>query len=272
MKRLLFLSAHVVLVALIVIQLWRIAELLVQDSAHDLVSRISQQHISILQSGSKRDIEALVSASVFGLEQQAGQVSATVKPESAPASARSYRIASLAYSSQPASASVVLEIRPGDMELFKVGDEVEPGVHLDTIYSNGILIQSSSRAERIDYVRVRQPALIRVRADREGGGSNDRRIVEWSWLDQWERLGAEEVLSRLGLRKHGTQFIVESQSILLSVWGLSSGDRVLSLNGVPLNDSDNIKTVLDPIRLGGVVHMLVENDRRRSLVRWSRSM
>lgn len=272
MKKSLFILAHIILSLLIAIQVWRIADLLLFTGTEEAAIPEIQRNVAVPESAPKRDIETLVSIHLFGQEQITKQELPKVRAESAPVSTKSYRIASLAYSDQAPNASVVLEVRPGDMEFYKISDEIESGVLLDSIFSNGILLNNAGRAERVEYVRVRQPALVRVKNSKTTGAVDRNEPADWSWIQNWESMETIEVLKKLDLHKQGNLFVIGSMSPLLSNWNFAGGDRVLAINGAPLRDDGTVRSVLAPLRVTGVVHVLIENDRRRNLVRWERQM
>lgn len=216
----------------------------------------------------KIDVEKLAEAHLFG-----DVLIATPKPqiriEQAPPSTRSYRIASIAYQTAGGPSSVVLEVNPGDMAFLRPGDAIEPNVILKDISADAILLETSGRAERIEYVRVRQPVLIKVtktaRADRSTKQADD-----WEWTARWDQLSADEIVLKLGLALVDGRYVVTGESPLLSSWNVAASDRLLAVNGKPLVVGKEIKGQLQPLSQRGTVHLLLENDRRRNLVRWVR--
>lgn len=270
-KKFLFISAHVILLASIAYQLWRFAELIfVPTSGQNKKEPPATVIVSELRS--RPNIESLVSVHLFGEEAAPAPVKSRPTLEAAAPSTKAYRIASLAYSDLQSEASVVLEVRPGDMEFHKPGGMIESGVVLETVFPRGIVIDVGGRPERIEYVGVRQPVLIKVKAGDRAKGNDESEEADWSWLDRWDSLDAKDVVNKLGLRREGEHYVIAAESPLLVNWNLAAGDRLLSINGKPLMASDSHKSVFSPFRGVAVVHILVENSRRRNHVRWERQM
>ena len=221
--------------------------------------------------GSPRvDVGKLADAHLFGEQRVEQQNQPQVTVEQAPPSTRAYRIASLAHDAEGKSSSVVLEVTPGDMAFFKPGDNVEAGVLLKDVGANAILLETNGRPERIEYIGVRQPVLIRV--TNASKGSDGNQIVDWSWALHWNRLQVKDVLEKLGLALVNGQFVVTGESPLLANWNIAASDHLLSVNGKPLDVVGNVKQVLEPLSLPGRVSLVFENQRRRNLVRWERKM
>lgn len=267
-KKAFYITVHAVLLALILYQGWLFYALLTRPIAQESAQKVIQPQPAQVES--RINIDNLAEAKLFG-----DIVTATpklqVSIEQVPPSTRSYRIASIAYQAAGGSSSVVLEVEPGDMAFLRPGDAIEHNVILKDISADAILLETSGRAERIEYVRVRQPVLIKVAKTARADGSA-KKADDWTWTAKWNQLSAEDVTQKLGLALMDGRYVVTGESPLLSSWNVAASDRLLAVNGKPLVAGKEIKDQLQPLRQPGTVHLLLENDRRRNLVRWTREM
>lgn len=268
-KKALFTAGHVIMLALILYQCW-LFYVLFANPVLPAAERLAITPELSLPAVKKIDVDNLAEAHLFG-----DVVTATPKPqisiEQAPPSTRSYRIASIAYQAAGGSSSVVLEVQPGDMAFLRPGDAIEQNVILKGVSADAILLETNGRAERIGYVRVRQPVLIKVTKTARADGSS-KKADDWTWTAMWDRLSAEEITQKLGLALVDGRYVVTGESPLLSSWNVAASDRLLAVNGKPLVVGKQTKDQLQPLRQPGTVHLLLENDRRRNLVRWTREM
>lgn len=261
-----FVASHIALLALIGYQGWCFYQLFT-ESAQTAIAAPSSD-VMPAQAGSPQiDIEKLADAHLFG-DQLVEQPKPQVTIEQAPPSTREYRIASIAHTSVGGLSSVVLEVTPGDMRYFRLGSQVEPGVLLKDVSGNAILLETNGRPERIEYIKVKQPMFIRVTKATKGKESKQKE--DWAWTEQWDKLAVSEVLNRLGLSLINGSYVITGESPLLSNWNVAASDSLLAVNGKPLVVGKEIKGQLQPLSQPGTVHLLLENDRRRNLVRWTR--
>lgn len=268
-KKALFIACHVTVLALIFYQCWRFY-ILFANPVSIAPDQLTTTFVSQLPAAKNIDIDKLAESQLFG-----SVAVATPKPqisiEQAPPSTRSYRIASIAYQTANGPSSVVLEVTPGDMTFLRPGDTIEPGVALKDVSADAILLETNGRAERIEYVRVRQPVLIKVtKAARDG--ALPKSTDDWTWTAKWAQLSAEEIVVKLGLALVDGRYVVTAESPLLGSWNVAESDRLLAVNGKPLVAGKEIKEQLQPLSQPGTVHLLVEGASRRNLVRWHRRM
>lgn len=269
LKNALFVTAHLVTLALILNQGRLFVELLWLEDSNESIEtvRVDQTVIPVKKTP---DINSLVEANIFGIPVGEAPKPA-VKIEQAAPSTKPYRIAGIAFNKGSETASVVMEVRPGDFGFFKHGDEIEPGVSLTSISDKAVLLDVSGRAERVEYVGVRQPVLIRVQ-EKERGLEQASKSVDWTWASEWNQLSNEIILKKMGLAYVEGRYVIEAGSLLLNNWSVSPGDVLLSVNGVSLVKGSTPKEVLRPLSRLDTVHLLLENSRRRNLVRWRRDV
>lgn len=268
-KKVIFVACHVALVALIAHQCWRFYLLFSEPFQSDDLPFATDQNISV-EGLQRADVEKLVQSRLFGEIGDVMPDKPQVNIEQAQPSTRAYRIASIAYRHGGGQSSAILEVTPGEMVFFRSGEAVEPGVLLKSVKEDAILLEANGRAERIDYVKVRRPVLIRVK---KGVESTERsEMDDWSWVVQWSQLSDNELLKKLGLALIDGQYVVMGNSPLLANWNIAASDRLLSVNGRVLSEGEDIGAVLMPLSVPGTVSLLLENPRRRLLVRWERKM
>lgn len=261
----LFIAAHVAMLALIGYQGWLFVKLFYLDDGvgfHDVKSASAPPPMDKVKS--PVSIDTLVDAHIFGV-QGTEKPSIEEKPNPAVPSTKPYRIAGLAYGGNDNQSSVVLEIKPGDMVFLRPGDVIESGVSLESVGKDEIVIQSNGRRERIAYVKVRRPVLIRVKENETPDGN--QRHDDWEWLKMWDQLSVDRILSKLGIVRKLDKYIITEESPLLVNWNISPGDVLLSVNGRVLADGESVKFVLQPLSVGETT-LVVENMKRRNLIRW----
>lgn len=268
-KKALFAACHVAVLALILYQCG-LFYVLFANPVSSAAEKLAKTPELPLPAVNEIDVDKLAEAHLFG-----DVATFTPRPlvsiELAPPSTRSYRIASIAYQATGSSSSVVLEVQPGDMAFIKPGDAIEPNVILKDVSADAILLETNGRAERIEYVRVRQPVLIKVTKIARADGS-PKPVDDWTWTATWDQLSVEEILLKLGLALVDGRYVVTAESPLLSSWNVAASDRLLAVNGKPVAAGKDIKDQLQPLSQPGTVLLLIENGRRRNLVRWTRKM
>ena len=258
-------AAHIAMLALIGYQGWLFVKLFYLDDGagnHYVTPKSAPPPINKVKS--QTSINELVDAHIFGI-QGMERPNIEEKPKPAVPSTKPYRIAGLAYGGSDNQSSVVLEIKPGDMVFLRPGDTIEPGVALEAVDKDEILIQSNGRRERIAYVKVRQPVLIKVKESKTTDRS--QRHDDWEWLKMWDQLSVEQILKELGIVSKLDKYTITEESPLLANWNISPGDVLLSINGHALADGESIKSILRPLILGETT-LVIENTKRRNLIRW----
>lgn len=270
-QRTVFLAAHILLALLVLYQCWRILNLAFLDVVPSMPESGKAAVVSNVIAAQKREknIELLIQSHVFGEELSVSPVRPVIEQAVARPSTRDYRIASLAHSNDPKKSSVVLEVTPGEMKFLKPGEAIEQGIVLLRTASDGVLINAHGQAEKIEYIRVPVPVLIKTT---EGAQSLTTEVQEfdWAWVSQWKSLPDSAILQRLHIEKRGGVYVIQAGSPLLSNWNVKAGDVLLSINGTPLGGAVPLKSAFEPLTLAATVNLLVENSRRRNMVRWSR--
>lgn len=255
------------MLALILYQGWRFLELFSIPISNAQQPEIREDSTDF-KSGQRPNIDVLIDAHIFGsqiINERKPQVAVT----QAPISTKAYRIAGIAYDTNAKNGSVLLEVRPGDMEFIRQGDSIEPNVSLSSVSENAILLNVNGRPERIEYVKVRQPALIKVK----NVGSTSlvsEKPADWAWVEGWDQIPERDLLGNLGILLRGGVYVITSESVLLADWNISPGDILMSVNGRVLGGGEGSREILRPLSKPDTVHLLVESASRRKLVRWAR--
>lgn len=83
--------------------------------------------------------------------------------------------------------SALLEIRPGDIEFFKIGDRIGEHVRLFQVHGNSVVIEVNGMPERISLQKSAWP-MERIRLSSSGGRRKaSGAAYDWSWLSNWEK-------------------------------------------------------------------------------------
>lgn len=184
-------------------------------------------------------------------------------------STRNYRIAGSAENKVTGQSSVSLEIRPGDFSFYRPNDQIEKGVTFVKIENDSLILDVNGVFERIDNPKAKEQLFIKVsnaqamRLARAGG-------YDWGWLHEWDRMTGALILKNLGLVEVDGFFSIDNASPFLLSRKIKPGDRLLAVNGKPLTPA-NAKELFKDIENNKNYFLLIQNERRRVSVRWSRS-
>lgn len=266
LKKALFVFVHLLLIALILYQGWSIVNVLLFGGGGVQAQNRKMKSAEQPLTRQRPSIESLVDIHFFGTVQQA-KTQIIPNPENVPKSTKAYRIASLAVAQVESRASVVLETKPGDMMLLRPGDAIEAGVTLLSILDDAIVIQVNGKSERIDFIRARQPVLIKVKQTTHLGTVSAQEY-DWSWVAGWATMTDHELLEKLGLSVEGNRVLITTGSPILKNWNVNAGSWLLSVNGKQLLGSNKLRDILWPLSQRDTSHLLIESKKRRSLVRW----
>jgi len=274
--------------ALVIVLAYQLADLLWRgvETFHADVELTS----TIERSPAPEAVERAPAASVvwkelmlFGPEPDPSRVVATepAKPKPAPKRPKEPVRAKLygtVSSSNPANSLAVIAAKSGPAEVYRVGDEIQDGVVITEVGPRSVLLAVGDAQQEIWMEDPpggqARPMSLPDPARSQGGRAeaSEKRIVEPEVVQKLEGYRKELEENPLALMDKLRVFVVQrdgqpygvrvrpgTDRALLGQLGLRSGDILLSLNGVPLNDISRLADVIGQLR--GTSELTAEVDR-----------
>jgi len=206
------------------------------------------------------------------------------KPPSEPVRVTLYGTIS---STDPANSLAVLAGKSGKADIYRVGDEIQTGVTLSEVRQRSAVLSVGDAEQEVWLVEDGQgrtsaapPPVASVNAARAGGKALETRVTEPEVirkLDNYRNELADNPLSLVDkvrvfvVQRNGQAYGVRvrpgTDRELLGQLGLRSGDILLTLNGVPLNDVTRLADVIAQLKENRDLTVDVERGGRRQELR-----
>ncbi len=188
-------------------------------------------------------LQRIIAAKLFGSLQQRRQA----KPEpvrDAPKSTLNYKLRGIYYSEDKALASAIVQKGAGKSEFYRLGDELDPGIYIERILPDHILIARNGRLEKLLLEKPKaRPGSGRATASRSlavPAAANANRV-----LKSYKRRYADNPLAlakrfqAIPVTENGRNVGYKLKALrgerLLQKLGLHENDVFVEINGIGLD-------------------------------------
>lgn len=180
---------------------------------------------------------------------------------------RKIRIAGLAVFANADKSSAMLEVKPGDIEFFKIGDRIDKRTRLTQVQTDSVVIEVNGVPERIDQ---QKPAWPMEKIKRAASQLKKAAGVkyDWSWLSNWKKMTDAQIASalKIGFNEAGSA-VCNKGSPFLQAHHISAGDVLLTVNGISLK-VDTVKAAFNDLNTKPSLYFMIQNSELQRGVRW----
>lgn len=215
---------------------------------------------------------SLAEAHLFG-EYRAGAVGDAASLANAPDTQLNFTLLGILSSSNDAESMALIAREGGDEAAFRIGDDVSPGVNLQAIFADRVILARNGRLEtlRLDKDAPSNAAIINAAADTapaEAAAAGTPAAAEM--LSQIRQqvmadpgraasfIRVQPIAGEAGVR--GYRVYPGPERGAFNAAGLKPGDVVTAINGTPLNDPGTALQLLQNLSSASTVSLAVERN------------
>jgi len=189
---------------------------------------------------------------------------------------------------EDSSAIIAEQGREG--EFFKVGARVQGRARLSQVYNDKVILDNSGKLETLTFAdaekllkgikasaKKKKPASKKNNAALSKRNKSDfkrqlrgirtpEKFVDFAKQQLEDPVQAME---NMGLRAAGNGYVLTPSATMLMSLGMKAGDKLISVNGYPLGDPVQDKTIIDEVYASGNASIVIERGSRRMTINHS---
>ncbi len=193
-------------------------------------------------------------------------------------------------SEQKKNGSAIIAEQGREGEFFKVGDRVQGRARLSQVYSDKVILDNSGKLETLTFEdaaklmkgfkstekRSKPAKKTKTAKSSKKDKANFKRqlrgirtpekFVDFA-KDQLEDPAA--AMENMGLRSAGDGYVLTPSATMLMGLGMKAGDKIISVNGYPLGDPVQDKSLIDEVYASGNASIVIERGSRRMTINHS---
>ncbi|ROH89159.1 type II secretion system protein GspC [Stagnimonas aquatica] len=212
--------------------------------------------------------DGLASSHLFG-EYRAGAVSDAASLANAPDTQLNFTLLGILAGSSDAESLALISREGGDEAPFRIGDDVSPGVNLQAIFPDRVILSRNGRLEtlRLDKDAPSNAPLLNAVAQ---GDSQEGTPAAAEMLSQIRQqvmtdpskaasfIRVQPIAGESGVR--GYRVYPGPERGAFNAAGLKPGDVVTAINGTPLNDPGQALQLLQSLSTASSLNLAVERN------------
>lgn len=212
--------------------------------------------------------DSLAASHLFG-EYQAGAVSDAASLANAPDTQLNFTLLGILAGSSDAESLALISREGGDEAPFRIGDDVSPGVNLQAIFPDRVIL---SRNGRLETLRLDKdaPSNAPLRNAVAQGDSQEGTPAAAEMLSQIRQqvmtdpskaasfIRVQPIAGESGVR--GYRVYPGPERGAFNAAGLKPGDVVTAINGMPLNDPGQALQLLQSLSTASSLNLAVERN------------
>ena len=212
--------------------------------------------------------DSLAASHLFG-EYQAGAVSDAASLANAPDTQLNFTLLGILAGSSDAESLALISREGGDEAPFRIGDDVSPGVNLQAIFPDRVIL---SRNGRLETLRLDKdaPSNAPLRNAVAQGDSHEGTPAAAEMLSQIRQqvmtdpskaasfIRVQPIAGESGVR--GYRVYPGPERGAFNAAGLKPGDVVTAINGMPLNDPGQALQLLQSLSTASSLNLAVERN------------
>ncbi|MEY8247471.1 MAG: type II secretion system protein N [Bermanella sp.] len=194
----------------------------------------------------------------------------------------------MATNKQDSSAIIAEQGREG--AFFKVGERVQGRARLSQVYNDKVILDNSGKLETLTFADAEK--LLKgiqankkitkaphkpptAAANRKSKADFKRRLRGIRTPEKFVDFAKQQLedptqaMTNMGLRATGDGYILTPAATMLMSLGMKAGDKLISVNGYPLGDPVQDKTIIDEVYASGNASIVIERGSRRMTINHS---
>ncbi len=187
--------------------------------------------------------------------------------------------------------SAIIAEQGREGEFFKVGDRVQGRARLSQVYSDKVILDNSGKLETLTFEDAaklmkgikssknkpkstsKKPKTASSKKKSKAnfkrqlrGIRTPEKFVDFA-KDQLE--DPVQAMENMGLKSAGDGYLLTPSATMLMGLGMKAGDKIISVNGYPLGDPVQDKTIIDEVYSTGNASIVIERGSRRMTINHS---
>jgi len=195
----------------------------------------------------------------------------------------------MAANKKDSSAIIAEQGREG--EFFKVGARVQGRARLSQVYNDKVILDNSGKLETLTFadaekllkgIQANKKAAKPTTKKTNSAASNRKSKADFKrqlrgirtpekFVDfaKQQLEDPTQAMANMGLRATGDGYILTPSATMLMSLGMKAGDKLISVNGNPLGDPVQDKTIIDEVYASGNASIVIERGSRRMTINHS---
>jgi general secretion pathway protein C len=193
-------------------------------------------------------------------------------------------------SANKADSSAIIAEQGREGEFFKVGARVQGRARLSQVYNDKVILDNSGKLETLTFAdaekllkgikaneRKQRPTPKKNSAglSKKNKGDFKRQLRGIRTPEKFVDFAKQQLedpvqaMENLGLRAVGNGYLLTPSATMLMSLGMKAGDKLISINGYPLGDPVQDKTIIDEVYETGNASIVIERGSRRMTINHS---
>jgi general secretion pathway protein C len=213
--------------------------------------------------------EGLASSHLFG-EYRAGAVADAASLANAPDTQLNFTLLGILAGSSDSESLALIAREGGDEAPFRIGDDVSPGVNLQAIFPDRVILSRNGRLETLRLDKDAPSNALALNAAANAGEGQEGSPAAAEMLSQIRQqvmtdpskaasfIRVQPIAGESGVR--GYRIYPGPERGAFNAAGLKPGDVVTAINGTPLNDPGQALQLLQSLSTASSLNLAVERN------------
>jgi len=189
---------------------------------------------------------------------------------------------------EDSSAIIAEQGREG--EFFKVGARVQGRARLSQVYNDKVILDNSGKLETLTFADAEkllkgikasakkkkpEPKKNNAALNKRNKSDFKRQLRGIRTPEKFVDFAKQQLedpvqaMENMGLRAAGNGYVLTPSATMLMSLGMKAGDKLISVNGYPLGDPVQDKTIIDEVYASGNASIVIERGSRRMTINHS---